>query len=62
MSFYDSTPWGYIHQKKKTEEALDELNKIRRENEMLAGIVKKLTKNEKLNDSEEKFLKDKKLL
>ncbi len=54
---YDGTPWGYIHQKKKTEEALSEKTVFETENKILKEIVKKLLANKELSESNKTFLK-----
>lgn len=54
----NGTPWGYIHQKKKTEEVQSEVHKLKSENEKLKGIIKKLVEKQQLNDEDEKFLKE----
>ncbi|MDD5110932.1 MAG: hypothetical protein PHG85_00135 [Candidatus Altiarchaeota archaeon] len=52
----DGTPWGYIQQKKKTEEALSHSRSLEQENVELKGIIKKLLKKKPLDDSDKKFL------
>jgi len=54
----DSTPWGFIHQKKKTEEALSDVHHLEAENEKLRKIIKKLLGKQSLSD-EDKTLLDK---
>ncbi len=52
----NGTPWGYIRQKKKTEEAQSEVHKLKSENEKLKNIIKKIIKKQSLNDEEKKIL------
>lgn len=53
----NGTPWGYIHQKKKAEEASYEKHEVEQENHKLKCIIRKLLDEEPLTDDEKNFLK-----
>lgn len=52
----NGTPWGYIHQKKRTDEALSRQSSLERENNMLKLVIKKLRNAKPLSKAEEGFL------
>ena len=58
----NGAPWGYVHQKKRTEEVSYEKQKVEQENQKLKAIVKKLLAKQELTDSEKQSLKELKLL
>jgi len=53
---YGSTPWGYIHQRKKTEEVATRATQLREENQRLKAIIKKLRDKEELTEYDRKFI------
>ena len=55
MSF-DGNPWPYINQKRKTEEVKEEVSELREENKALRKIITKLSRDNKLTESEKKLL------
>jgi hypothetical protein len=58
----NGTPWGYIHQKKKTEEINYKKHRLDEENKNLKRIIRKLITKQELTGSEKEFLKGLKLI
>jgi len=52
----DGTPWGYIQQKKKTEEVLSGVHRLEAENEKLRKIIKKLLGKQPLSNEDKTLL------
>ena len=52
------TPWGYIHQKKATEQANYEKDKVKIENKKLRNLIKKMVNNQELSKKDQEFLKE----
>jgi hypothetical protein len=58
---YGGTPWGYIQQKKKTEEVSYRAHSLEAENSKLKKIIKKLLEKKELTDEEKEFVDSLKL-
>lgn len=55
---YRDAPWGYIHEKKRANEAEGRIYSLEQENKNLKEIVKKLLGGIPLSDEEIRFLGD----